>query len=228
MLIPREGSLRLAASGSLRIVCEPSTVNLAWNLIFGITLQTCGRRSARSRSRCQSRIELHGHGHAARQGQPAGRRRRQRRWTRRGPAREERGRAGDRRQRDRGARLVVRAGRIRRHGAGAGAAGANRQLHRSARCRCLRRRCRRVRVVATVGPLAQAPAPRAIPSSPTTAPNRTPPDHDSLEMLNLMRIYCIGPRFARAPPDMFLTFTSDTGKSTACLLPLRACAQEHE
>lgn len=55
MLIPREGSLRLAASGSLRIVCEPSTVNVAWNLIFGITLQTCGRRSARSRSRCQSR-----------------------------------------------------------------------------------------------------------------------------------------------------------------------------
>jgi hypothetical protein len=37
MLMPREGSLLLAASGSLRIVCEASTVNLAWNLIFGIT-----------------------------------------------------------------------------------------------------------------------------------------------------------------------------------------------
>jgi hypothetical protein len=43
--------------------------------------------------------------------------------------------------------------------------------------------------VATVGPEAQAPAPRAIPSNPTTAPHRTPRDHDSLEMLNLMRIY---------------------------------------
>src|SRR6266566_2339460 len=36
MLIPREGSLLLAASGSLRIVCEPIAVNLAWNLIFRI------------------------------------------------------------------------------------------------------------------------------------------------------------------------------------------------
>src|ERR1700681_2893085 len=43
MLIPREGSLLLAASGSLRIVCEPSAVNLAWNLIFGIHHQTFGQ-----------------------------------------------------------------------------------------------------------------------------------------------------------------------------------------
>ena len=42
MLIPREGSLLLAASGSLRIVCEPTAVNLVWNLIFGINHQTCG------------------------------------------------------------------------------------------------------------------------------------------------------------------------------------------
>jgi hypothetical protein len=39
MLIPREGSLLLAASGSLRIACEPTAVNLAWNLIFGINHQ---------------------------------------------------------------------------------------------------------------------------------------------------------------------------------------------
>ena len=32
----------LAASGSLRIVCEPIAVNLAWSLIFGIN-QTFGR-----------------------------------------------------------------------------------------------------------------------------------------------------------------------------------------
>jgi hypothetical protein len=43
MLIPREGSLLLAASGSLRIACEPTAVNLAWNLIFGINHQTFGR-----------------------------------------------------------------------------------------------------------------------------------------------------------------------------------------
>ena len=43
MLIPREGSLLLAASGSLRIVCEPIAINLAWNLIFGINHQTIGR-----------------------------------------------------------------------------------------------------------------------------------------------------------------------------------------
>jgi hypothetical protein len=43
MLIPREGSLLLAASGSLRIVCEPTAVNLAWNWIFGINHQTFGR-----------------------------------------------------------------------------------------------------------------------------------------------------------------------------------------
>jgi len=40
MLIPREGSLLLAACGSLRIACEPIAVNLAWNLIFGINHQT--------------------------------------------------------------------------------------------------------------------------------------------------------------------------------------------
>jgi hypothetical protein len=40
MLIPRDGSLLLAASGSLRIACEPTAVNLAWNLIFGINDQT--------------------------------------------------------------------------------------------------------------------------------------------------------------------------------------------
>ena len=43
MLIPREGSLLLAASGSLRIVCEPIAINLAWNLIFGIKHQTIAR-----------------------------------------------------------------------------------------------------------------------------------------------------------------------------------------
>jgi hypothetical protein len=42
MLIPREGSLLLAGSGSLRIVCEPIGINLAWNLIFGINHQTLG------------------------------------------------------------------------------------------------------------------------------------------------------------------------------------------
>ena len=36
MLSPREGSLWLAAFGTLRIVCEPIAANLAWNLIFGI------------------------------------------------------------------------------------------------------------------------------------------------------------------------------------------------
>jgi hypothetical protein len=43
ILIPREGSLLLAACGSLRIACEPIAVNLAWNLIFGINHQTFGR-----------------------------------------------------------------------------------------------------------------------------------------------------------------------------------------
>lgn len=43
MLIPREGSLLLAASGSLRIVREPMALNLAWNLIFGIYHETIGR-----------------------------------------------------------------------------------------------------------------------------------------------------------------------------------------
>jgi hypothetical protein len=43
MLIAREGSLLLAASGSLRIVCEPIAINLAWNLILGINHQTLGR-----------------------------------------------------------------------------------------------------------------------------------------------------------------------------------------
>jgi hypothetical protein len=36
MLIPREGSLRLAAFGTLRMACAPIAVNLAWKLIFGI------------------------------------------------------------------------------------------------------------------------------------------------------------------------------------------------
>jgi hypothetical protein len=38
MLIPREGSLRLAASGNLRIVCEPIAMSVALNLIFGISI----------------------------------------------------------------------------------------------------------------------------------------------------------------------------------------------
>src|SRR5437667_9547944 len=42
MFIPREGSLRLAVFGTLRIGCEPIAVTVAWNLILGI------RRSARS------------------------------------------------------------------------------------------------------------------------------------------------------------------------------------
>ena len=33
----------LAASGSLRIVCEPIAINFAWNLIVGINHQTIGR-----------------------------------------------------------------------------------------------------------------------------------------------------------------------------------------
>jgi hypothetical protein len=36
MLIPRDGSLLLAAFGSLSIVCEPIAVGLPWNLIFGM------------------------------------------------------------------------------------------------------------------------------------------------------------------------------------------------
>jgi hypothetical protein len=36
MLMPREGSLLLAAFGSLSIVCEPIAVSLAWNLIVDI------------------------------------------------------------------------------------------------------------------------------------------------------------------------------------------------
>jgi hypothetical protein len=36
MVNPRERSLLLAASGSLRIGCAPIAVTLAWNLIFGI------------------------------------------------------------------------------------------------------------------------------------------------------------------------------------------------
>jgi hypothetical protein len=42
MLNPREGSLLLAASGSLRIACEPIAVNLAWNLILDINVATTG------------------------------------------------------------------------------------------------------------------------------------------------------------------------------------------
>src|SRR5262245_22062012 len=40
MLIPRDGSLLLAASGSLRIIREPTAVTLAWNLIFDINGST--------------------------------------------------------------------------------------------------------------------------------------------------------------------------------------------
>ena len=36
MLMPREGSLPLAAFGSLRITCEPIADNFAWNLTFAI------------------------------------------------------------------------------------------------------------------------------------------------------------------------------------------------
>ena len=42
MFIPREGSLRLAVFGTLRIGCEPIAITVAWNLILGIC------RSARS------------------------------------------------------------------------------------------------------------------------------------------------------------------------------------
>ena len=37
MLIPREGSLRLAAFGNLRIVCEPMAMSSALDLIVGIS-----------------------------------------------------------------------------------------------------------------------------------------------------------------------------------------------
>jgi len=40
MLMPREGSLLLAAFGSLSIVCEPIALSLAWNLIVGINRST--------------------------------------------------------------------------------------------------------------------------------------------------------------------------------------------
>jgi hypothetical protein len=44
MLIPREGSFLLAACGSLRIGCEPMAVTLAWNLIFGTSIERSATR----------------------------------------------------------------------------------------------------------------------------------------------------------------------------------------
>jgi hypothetical protein len=46
MLIPREGSLLLAASGSLTIVCEPTVVTVAWNLILGMNHHIFGMSGA--------------------------------------------------------------------------------------------------------------------------------------------------------------------------------------
>jgi hypothetical protein len=42
-VIPREGSLLLAARGSRRIAWEPIAVTVAWNLIFGMNDQTRDR-----------------------------------------------------------------------------------------------------------------------------------------------------------------------------------------
>src|SRR5437899_12374924 len=63
MLIPREGSLLLAACGSLRIACESIVVNVAWNLIFGINHGDRGanQSSYSAASSCSRRVAVARH-----------------------------------------------------------------------------------------------------------------------------------------------------------------------